>query len=218
MLVASTYPLEIVQADRWVKANTSLKGDALTAAVAKQNWEEGVKSLAAVPSVLGVMADKLDWMISLGDAVLAQEPDVMDAIQRLRSRAHANNKLSSRAEQTVTVRQEQNKQIIAIEPTVPDTIHVPHYDSGVVYAGWPYADYPPYSFAAPGYVSVGLLTTGVAFGTRYALGRWTSGGNRWGGGFNWGNNNIARNRPIEINKVGETWQHRPEHRHGVRYN
>ena len=93
ILIASTYPLEIVQADRWSKSNKTLKGDALTAALAKQSWDDSVKSLIQVPSVLDVMSEQLDWTQKLGDAVLAQQTDVMDAIQRLRSRARANGKL-----------------------------------------------------------------------------------------------------------------------------
>ena len=99
MLMASTYPLEVVTADRWVKANKKLKGDALKSEVDKQAWDESVKSLSASPDVLAMMSSKLDWTTKLGDAVLAQQPDVMDAIQRMRARADANNKLTSTKEQ-----------------------------------------------------------------------------------------------------------------------
>src|SRR5215470_7682112 len=95
VLMASTYPLEVVQADRWAKENKNLKGDQLKAAVDKQGWDESVKSLVATPSVLSMMSTKLDWTQKLGDAVLAQQPDVMDAVQRLRAKAQANNKLAS---------------------------------------------------------------------------------------------------------------------------
>src|SRR5262249_6292729 len=78
VLMASTYPLEIVQAGRWADANKNLKGDQLKAAVDKQSWDDSVKSLVATPSVLAMMNDKLDWTQKLGDAVLAQQPDVMD--------------------------------------------------------------------------------------------------------------------------------------------
>jgi hypothetical protein len=221
MLMASTYPLEIVQADRWATENKSLKGDQLKAAVDKQSWDESVKSLVATPSVLTMMSTKLDWTEKLGDAVLAQQPDVMDAVQRLRAKAQANNKLPSTKEQKVTVTQQQDKQVIVIEPTVPDTIYVPYYDPSVVYGGWPYADYPPYYFPPPlGYVPGAILATGIAFGAGYALGRWASGGNYWGGGVNWGNRNINVNRPINVNNVninGNNWQHNPVHRQGVRY-
>jgi hypothetical protein len=117
ILIASTYPLEVVEAARWAEANKNLKGDALKAAVDKQSWDDSLKSLAATPSVLGMMSDKLDWTQKLGDAVLAQQPDVMDAIQRLRTKAQANNNLFSNKQQTVTTQQQGGRQIIAIAPT-----------------------------------------------------------------------------------------------------
>jgi hypothetical protein len=218
ILMASTYPLEVVQAERWANENKNLKDDQLKAAVDKQGWDETVKALVATPDVLKMMSSKLDWTQKLGDAVLAQQPEVMDAIQRLRSKAQANNKLSSTKEQKVSVKQEQNKQIIVIEPTNPDTIYVPYYNPAVVYGGWPYPSYPPYYFGYPGYIPGAVIGAGLAFGAGYALGRWASGGNYWGGSVNWGNNNININRSVNINNVGNNWQHRPEHRQGVRYN
>ena len=177
-----------------------------------------MKSLVATPDVLSMMSTKLDWTQKLGDAVLAQQPDVMDAIQRLRTKADANKKLTSTKQQKVTKKQEQGKQVIVIEPTEPNTLYVPYYDPGVVYGGWPYPAYPPYYFPPPGYIGAGIIATGIAFGAGYALGRWASGGNYWGGGVNWGGNNININRPVNINNSGNNWQHRPEHRGGVRYN
>ena len=218
VLMASTYPLEIVHADRWAKANKNLKGDQLKAAVDKQAWDDSVKSLVATPDVLATMSTKLDWSQKLGDAVLAQQPDVMDAIQRMRTKAEANNKLQSTKEQKVTKKQEQGKQVIVIEPTEPNTIYVPYYEPAVVYGGWPYPAYPPYYFPPPGYITGAVIATGLVFGAGYALGRWAWGGNYWGGGFNWGGNNININRPVNINNIGNNWQHRPEHRQGVKYN
>ncbi len=221
VLMASTYPLEVVQADRWATENKALKGDQLKAAVDKQSWDDSVKSLAATPSVLAMMSAKLDWTQKLGDAVLAQQPDVMDAIQRLRAKAQANNKLASTKEQKVSVTQQNNKQVIVIEPTAPDTVYVPYYDPAVVYGDWPYPAYPPYYFPPPlGYVPGAILATGIAFGAGYALGRWASGGNYWGGGVNWGGGNININRPVNINNIGSgnnNWQHNPVHRQGVKY-
>lgn len=211
VLMASTYPLEVVQAERWAAENKKLKGDALKAAAEKQPWDDSIKALVATPSVLEMMSKNLEWTQKLGDAVLAQEPDVMDAVQRMRSRAHDNKKLTSGSQQTVTVRQEGGKQTIAIAPTAPDTIYVPYYDPGVVYGAWPYPESPPYYFPAPGYIAAGVVATGLAFGTAYALGRWATGG-YWGGNINWNNNNININR----DRVSH-WQHNPQHRHGVRY-
>src|SRR5262249_33431586 len=218
VLMASTYPLEIVQADRWASSNKNLKGDELKAAVDKQGWDDSVKSLVATPDVLSMMSTKLDWTQKLGDAVLAQQPDVMNPIQRLRTKADANNKLTTTKQQKVTKSQQAGKQYIAIEPTDPNTVYVPYYDPGVVYGAWDYPAYPPYYFGYPGYIAGGVIAGGLAFGAGYALGRWASGGNYWGGGCNWGNNNININRPVNINNSGNRWQHNPEHRQGVRYN
>src|SRR5262249_53025525 len=217
ILMASTYPLEIVQAGRWVDANKSLKGDQLKAAVDKQSWDDSVKSLVATPSVLAMMNDKLDWTQKLGDAVLAQQPDVMDAIQRLRLKAQANNKLESNQQQTVSVKQVENKQVVVIEQKDPNTVYVPYYNPSVVYgSSWP-PSYPPYYFPPPGYIAGGLLATGLAFGAGYAMGSWMSGGNTWNSSVNWNNNNININNPGNRPGGGNNWQHRPEHRQGVRY-
>jgi Protein of unknown function (DUF3300) len=219
ILMASTYPLEVVEADRWANANKTLQGDALKAALDKQNWDDSIKSLAATPDVLDMMSNKLDWTQQLGDAVLAQQPDVMDAIQLLRTKAQANNKLQSTSQQTVTTQSTGGRQYIYIAPTDPDEIYVPYYDPSVVYGPWPYPDYPAYYWPPPAYIGAGLIATGLAFGTGYALGRWASGGNRWGGGFNWGGNNINVNRSVNVNNInGNNWAHNPAHRGGVRYN
>jgi hypothetical protein len=219
VLMASTYPLEVVQAARWVAENKNLKGDALKTEVDKQGWDESIKSLTATPDVLKMMSDKLDWTQKLGDAVLAQQTDVMDSIQRLRAKADANNKLQSTKQQKVTKKSDGGKQYIVIEPTDPETIYVPYYDPAVVYGAWPYPAYPPYYWGA-GYWPGGgaLLATGLAFGAGYAVGRWAGGGNYWGGGVGWGNNNINVNRPVNINNIGNNWNHNVDHRHGVRYN
>ncbi len=234
VLMASTYPLEVAQADRWVQENKNLKGAELKSAVDKKGWDDSVKSLVAAPDVLSMMSTKLDWTQKLGDAVLAQQPDVMDAVQRLRTKAQARGKLNSTKEQKVTYKPADggggqvnsgggtasggSGQVISIEATNPDTLYVPYYDPGVVYGDWPYPEYPAYSFGYPGYIPGGLIATGIAFGTGWAIGRWASGNNYWGGGINWNNNNININRPRVNPLNGANWQHRPEHRQGVRYN
>jgi hypothetical protein len=209
MLAAATYPLEVVEADRWIKEKKNLKGDALRTEVDKKSWDDSVKALTATPSVIDMMSDKLDWTKSLGDAMLAQQADLMDAIQRLRETAKANNKLSSNKQQKVSVQQQDNKEVIVIEPTDPNTMYVPYYEPATVYGPWPYADYPPYYFGYPSYIGAGALATGLAFGAGWAIGRW---GNYWGGGFNWGNRNVYVNHRTNV------WNHNPAHRQGVRYN
>ena len=219
VLMASAYPLDIVQADRWLRSHKNLKGDQLKAALAKEDWDDSIKSLAATPDVLAMMSEKLDWTEKLGDAVVDQQPDVMDAIQRLRAKAQANNKLTSTKQQTVKVDQVQGRQIIAIQPTDPDTVYVPYYDPAVVYGAWPYPDYPPYYWPPPPYIGYGLLAGGLAFGAGYALGNWWSGG-YWGGNINWsgGGNNInitpPGNRPTHpiAGGGGNRWQPRVDHR------
>jgi len=210
MLAAATYPLEVVEADRWIKENKSLKGDGLATEASKKGWDDSVKALTATPSVLDMMSDKLDWTKSLGDAMLAQQADLMDAIQRLREKARGNNKLSSNRQQTVTVKQQENKQVIVIEPTDPNAMYVPYYEPATVYGAWPYADYPPYYFGYPSYIGAGVVAAGIAFGTAWAIGRW---GNYWGGRFNWGNRNVYVNH-----RTTNVWNHNPAHRQGVRYN
>jgi hypothetical protein len=209
MLAAATYPLEVVEADRWIKENKNLKGDALKTAVDKKGWDDSVKALTATPSVLDMMNDKLDWTKDLGDAMLAQQADLMDAIQRLREKARANNKLSSNKQQKVTVTQQEGTQAIVIEPTDPNALYVPYYEPATVYGTWPYADYPPYYFGYPSYIGAGAVAAGIAFGTAWAIGRW---GNYWGGGCNWGNRNVYVNH-----RTTNVWQHNSAHRQGVRY-
>ncbi len=217
VLMASTYPLEVVEAERWVKQNKALKGQALTDAVDKQQWDASIKSLTAVPDVLAMMSTQLDWTQKLGDTVLAQQADVMDAVQRLRQRAQANNKLQTTKEQKVTVTQDAGKQYIAIEPAVPSTVYVPYYDPAVVYGAWDYPAYPPYYFTPPGYIAGAAIATGVAFATGVAVGAWASHAGWWGGGIGWNNNVInVRNTDINVNNRN-TWVHNPDHRHGVRY-
>jgi hypothetical protein len=225
MLMASTYPLEVVEAARWSDKNKSLKGEQLKAAADKQTWDDSVKTLTATPDVLASMSEHLDWTQKLGNAVLAQQADVMDAIQRLRSKAQANNKLTSTKEQTVSVapaassdaQTSGNVQPIVIEPTQPDTIYVPYYDPAVVYGDWPYSDYPPYYFTPPGYIGGAAIATGIAFAAGVAVGAWAINNNYWGGSINWRGNGINVNRPVH-HAASNNWTHNPDHRHGVRYN
>jgi hypothetical protein len=216
ILIASTYPLEVVQADRWAKSNKTLKGDALTAALAKQSWDDSVKSLVQVPSMLVMMSEQLDWTQKLGDAMLAQQADVMDAIQRLRARARANGKLESTKEQTVTVKTEDQKQYVVIEPASSTDIYVPYYEPAVVYGNWPYPDYAPYYFPPPyGYVAGGVLATGIAFATAVAVRHAFWGNCDWGRG----NISVVANRSANIANINRgKWEHNADHRHGVKYN
>jgi uncharacterized membrane protein YgcG len=217
VLMASTYPLEVVQADRWVKAKKSLKGDKLKAALDKQDWDASVKELVSTPTVLAMMNDQLDWTQALGDAVLAQQADVMDAIQRLRSKAQANGKLETTKQQKVTVKQNQGSApIIEIEPASPNVVYVPYYNPSVVYGDWPYPDYPPYYYPpASGWVVGGAIATGLAWGAAYAIGReiWDN--------IDWNRGDIDididRNVNIDADRNFNKWEHNSYHRRGVAY-
>jgi hypothetical protein len=231
ILIASTYPLEVVEAERWASANASVKGSAIDSALAKQSWDDNVKSLAHTPSVLKMMSDRLDWTQKLGDAFLAQEKDVTDAIQRLRHKAQDNGTLKTTAQQTVTVEsdgqaggQSGGGQTIIIEPSEPNTVYVPYYDTQTVYGDWGYPAYPPYYWPPPyGY---GMVAAGIGFLAGAAIaGGWWNCGIGWGGGgvyINHNNfNNFNRNNINNINRNnirnGQRWNHQVDHRRGVGY-
>jgi uncharacterized membrane protein YgcG len=224
ILIASTYPLEVVQADRFAKQNTSLKGDALTKALEAQTWDPSVKSLVNFPQVLAMMSGKLDWTQKLGDAFLAQEKAVMDTIQSLRAKAQAAGNLKTTKEQTVIVEQK----VIRIEPASPQVIYVPTYNPTVVYGAWPYPAYPPYYYYPPGYVATTAafsFAAGVAMGAAwgYAWGspNWSSGNVKYNYNQNINiNNNINRNVYAQQLPAGGqgNWQHNPANRKGVPYN
>jgi len=217
ILMASTYPLEIVQADRWVKQNKSLKGDAQKTAVEKQTWDNSVKSLVPFPDVLAMMSDKLDWTQKLGDAFLEQEKDVMDTVQKLRRKASEAGNLKSSTELAV----KKEADIIIIEPANPQVIYVPAYNPTVVYGVWPYPAYPPYPvYAYPPGAAMFTFAMGVAVGAAWYHG-W--GNCNWNGGTVNINKNVNINRPASpgtrpgAGGGGEQWKHNPEHRKGVAY-
>ena len=213
ILMASTYPLEIVTAARWSKANPNVKDKALEDAMQKQTWDPSVKSLAAFPSVLAMLNEKLDMTQKLGDAFLGQQKEVMDSVQRLRAQAQKAGNLKSSKEQTVTTAQEGGTTVIKIEPANPQVVYVPTYNPTVVYGPWPYAAYPPYYYYPPGYSAGSVFfafTVGVAVG------------NAMWGNCNWGGSNVTINHNTYNNfnktdiKTGD-WNHNAEHRKGTQY-
>jgi hypothetical protein len=212
ILMASTYPLEVVQAARWSKDNPKVAGKALEDAMQKQSWDPSVKSLTATPQVLAMMNEKLDWTQKLGDAFLASEKDVLDAVQRLRKKALDAGNLKSGKEQKVSTEQEGNTTIIKIEPANPEVVYVPVYNPTVVYGPWPYPYYPPYYWYPPAYPS-GVF---FAFSVGIVIGSAWWGGCHWGGGNVYINHNVYNNFN-KTNISGGNWQHRPEHRKGVEY-
>ncbi|HEY4805580.1 MAG TPA: DUF3300 domain-containing protein [Paraburkholderia sp.] len=224
VLMASTYPLEIVHAARWVKEHPKVKGDDAVKAVQDQPWDTSVKSLVAFPQALEPMSDKLDWTQKLGDAFLAQEKDVLAAVQRLRARAQDAGNLKSNEQQQVVVEQPPapgGQTIVKIEPANPEVIYVPAYNPTVVYGAWSYPAYPPYAWPpSPAYYPGGALMTGFAWGVGLAAAGAIFGNCNWGGGDVNINVNKARNvnRNFDSTKVqGGKWQHDASHRQGVAY-
>jgi hypothetical protein len=212
ILMATTYPLEIVSAARFAKANPGLKDQALQDALQKETWDPSVKSLVVVPEVLDMLNKNLDMTQRLGDAFLAQPKDVMDSIQRLRTKAEAQGALKSGEQQTVTTVQEAGKTNIIIQPSNPDVVYVPRYNPSVVYGAWPYPEYPPYSYYPTGYVAGGLLS----FAAGAVVGSALWGNCNWG----YGNVNVNVNRYNQFNRANianGNWQHNPIHRGAVPY-
>lgn len=228
VLAASTYPLEVVQLEQWMKNNKTLKDKALSEAVAKLPYDASVQSLAAFPDVVKQLSEHASWMMDLGNAFLAQQSDVMDAIQRMRAKAQGTGNLKTTAQQKVETQTVESKQVIVIQPANPDVVYVPQYSATVVYGASPYYPYP-YVYP-PGY---GMLAfgAGVAMGAAWG-GCW--GNCDWHGGgdvninnnnnFNKNNINTGGNRN-QINgggrgqggQGGGKWSHNPTHRGGAPY-
>jgi hypothetical protein len=223
VLMASTYPLEVVQAARWVEANPNVKGDAAVKAVESQTWDVSVKSLVAFPQILQPMNEKLDWTQKLGDAFLADQKAVLDAVQRLRQRADQSGNLKSNEQQKVIVEQAAPQQtVIKIEPANPQVVYVPAYNPTVVYGAWSYPTYPPYYWPPPPlYYPGGALARGFAWGVGVAAAGAIFGGCNWGRGDVDINVNKAVNidRNFDRTKVsaGGKWEHDAGHRKGVAY-
>src|SRR5665647_1388248 len=163
VLMASTYPLEVVEADRWRSQNTQLKGNDLDAALQNKGWDPSVKSLCHFPDILNSMSDKLDQTRKLGDAFLGQEEEVMATVQELRVKARDQGNLKTTGEQKVI----DENNTIRIEPANPEVIYVPVYDPAYVYGPWWYPAYPPYywyyptGFYSGAYIGFG---SGIYFG------------------------------------------------------
>jgi len=225
ILMASTYPFEVIEAARWSKAHPELQGDSAVQAVEQQAWDPSVKSLVAFPRVLAMMDERLDWMRQLGDAFLEQEPHVMDTVQSLRQRAMSAGNLGSN-DATLVSRQGQT---IVVTPASPQVVYVPYYDPLVVYGNWWWPAYPPVRWAPwPGYyvrpgVSVGVVWGG---GVRLSVGFFF-------GAFDWPQRRVhvvrvpyyyrpvtvVEHRHVEAVRRGSpaVWRHDAAHRRSVAY-
>lgn len=227
-LVASTYPLEIIQLQQWLGKNKELKDKALADAVKKQNWDPSIQAMAALPEVVKQLAENIQWTTDLGNAFLAQQSDVMDAVQRMRKKAQGAGNLKSTNQQKVETQTIESKQVIVIQQSSPEVVYVPSYNPTVVY-GAPVYPYPPIAYPPPGYYAAGMA---ISFGIGVAMGAAWGGG--WGYNSGWGhndvtintNNNFNRNTNVNGgNRVsnrpagggGNSWQHNPQHRGGAPY-
>jgi hypothetical protein len=213
ILMASTYPIEVIEADRWIGRNPGLKDAALDAALLAEDWDPSVKAICHYPSILGLMSERISETTEIGNAFLAQEAEVMDMVQELRARAYAQGNLATDSRQKVVVQ----KETIIIEPAAPRVIYVPYYDPFVIYGPWWYPAYPPWYWGPPG-VSIGFgISYWSAFHFSFTYGTWSY--------FDWPRRTIfidVHKRPRFVRhdrwivKPGR-WHHAPVHRRGVVY-
>ena len=233
-LVASTYPLEVIQLQQWLAQNKGMNEKQLADAVKKQDWDPSIQGLAALPDVVKLLAENIKWTTDLGNAFLAQQNDVMDAVQRMRKKAQDAGNLKSSEQQKVETKTVESKQVIVVEQANPQVVYVPSYNPTVVYGAPVYA-YPPIAYPPPGYYAAGMA---ISFGVGVAMGAMWSGG--WGYDCGWGGNNNVTinnnnnfvnnsnrqninnanrgNRPSTQPARGNSnWQHNPQHRGGAPY-
>src|SRR6516162_1349693 len=231
VLIASTYPLEVIQLQQWLGQHKGLNEKQLADAVQKQGWDPTIQALAGLPDVVKLLAENIKWTTDLGNAFLAQQDDVMAAVQRMRQKAQSNGNLKSTDQQKVETKTVESTQVIVIEQANPQVVYVPSYNPTVVYGAPVYA-YPPIAYPPPGYYAAGMA---ISFGVGVAMGAMWGGG--WGYNCGWGgnnnvtinnNNNFNRNSNIQGgNRVsqqpnrggagGGNWQHNPKHRGGAPY-
>jgi len=193
-LAASTYPLELIQLQQWLAKNPGLKDKALADAVAKQPWDPSIQAMAALPDVVKRLADDIQWTTDLGNAFLAQQSDLMDAVQRMRKKAQDKGNLQTNEQQKVETKVIEQKSVIVIEQSNPQVVYVPSYDPVIVY-GPPVYPYPPIYYPPPGYYAAGLA---ISFGVGVMMGAFWSGG--WGWGCGWGGNDIDINVDNNFNR------------------
>lgn len=223
VLAAATYPVELVEAQQWLEANSNLSGRQLMDAARQQNWDASVQALVAMPQVLALLTQDVRWTTDLGNAFLAQQGDIMSAVQRMRERAQANGQLRSSPQETVTTEDQGGQQAIDIQPADPNQIYVPAYDPYYVYG---YGSYPPLYYP-DGYWFEPGINIGLYFG---GWGGWGFGGWGWGWGLNWFGRGIFVNNAF-FNRYGfhngyglaggiggrTAWAHDPAHRQGATY-
>jgi hypothetical protein len=222
VLVASTYPLELVEAGQWLQQDQSLQGTQLVDAARQQNWDPSIQALVVFPDVIERLNSNIRWTTDLGNAFLAQQADVMNAVQRMRSEARAEGKLNSNTEETIATDTQGGQTAIEIQPTNPEVVYVPTYNPQDVWGPPDYGYYPPLDYPDVGF--------GFGFGPGIYLGGFFGGlgFGGWGWGPNWFNCSVFENGGF-FNRYGfrgfdgrgfggrGTWAHNPEHRLGVGY-
>jgi hypothetical protein len=231
VLAASTYPLEIVEAQQWMDQNRNLQGAQLLEAARQQNWDASVQALVAFPDVLTLLNRDIRWTTDLGNAFLAQQADVMNAVQAMRARAQDNGRLASTPQQTVSTATQNGQSAIEIQPANPQMVYVPTYNPAYVWGPPAWGAYPPLGYPSTGYgfsfnpgVFIGALFTGLlSFGgwgwglswlahalflNNLFLGHFGFGG-FGGGGYGGGHGGGFGERTV--------WAHNPGHRLGVPY-
>ncbi|HOY22457.1 MAG TPA: DUF3300 domain-containing protein [Cellvibrio sp.] len=218
VLIASTYPLEVIQADRWVRSNKDLKAEDALKFAENKDWDPSIKSLVAFPDILKRMSEDVDWTQRLGDAFLSNEGEVMDAVQRLRKRAYATGNLEKA--QHITVERDDNH--IIIEPAEERIVYVPVYDTRVVYGNWWWPEYPPVYWNYPSHYT---YTSGFYWGSSIFVGStYFYSSPRWRDRrivvidrHHHHNTHFYTGRSIVRHDSARHWSHNPAHRHGVAY-
>ena len=219
VLVAATYPLELAEAGQWLQRNRNLQGPQLVDAARQQNWDPSIQALVVFPDVINRVNADIRWTTDLGNAFLAQQADVMNAVQRMRAQAKAAGKLQSNAQETVTTERQGDQSVIVIQPTNPEVVCVPYYNPEYIWGPPLYGYYPAWDYPYFGF--------GFGFGPGIYIGGFF-GGLGWGGwgwGPNWYHCSIYQNRFFFDHygygghgyRAGSTWMHDPSHRLGVRY-
>jgi hypothetical protein len=222
-LAASTYPVELVEAQQWLQANGNLQGQQLMDAARQQSWDASVQAMVALPDVLAKLTQDVRWTTDLGNAFLAQQADVMSAVQRLRQRAQASGKLRSTPQETVTTEDQGDQAAIEIQPADPQVIYVPTYDPAYVWGPPAWGYYPPLFYPSYGY----WFGPGIDLG--FCFGGWGGWGFGWGWGPNWFGGGLFINAGF-FHRYGfhgygfgggfqgrSAWAHDPAHRMGVSY-
>ena len=216
ILIASTYPIEVIEAERWLNKHSTLTIEQVHNNSATKDWDASIKALLAFPQVMAKLSEDLTWMQKLGDAFLQDEARVLASIQTLRQQAEQAGSLANMD----NVRVIKEQQVIIIEPAQPEIIYVPYYDTRVVYGRWHWSHYPPVYWHNPHYYTAHhghfYWGTGIHISSHFFF-----------SAFHWHNRHVVVNHynrhgyhprnKIVISHHAKRWSHQPQHRRGVAY-